>query len=156
MDPQPGVIPFDNEFKLLNDAYGFSLIDGLEFLAFDSMVLSPPTGKFGIYLKTFDTDLCLLLTDFQEEILKKNNYIIQMLNLNVVNKMVAFDMICRANGMLPDSFVFKFFFFFSATGDMYTFSAWHGGHILVLDNKTPKNWQYKWLWVNQDQVGHGH
>ena len=76
-----------------------------------------------------------------------------MLTPNAVNKVVAFEMIYRANGYVPDYFVFKFFFRFCLTGDKCTFSARRGGHALVPDGRTPKNWQDKWLWVNQELVG---
>ena len=76
-----------------------------------------------------------------------------MLTPNAVNKVVASEMICRANGYLPDYFVFKFFFRFCITGDKCTFSVRRGGHALVPDGRTPKNWQDKWLWVNQELVG---
>ena len=59
-----------------------------------------------------------------------------MLTPNVVNKVVAFDMICRANGVVPDCFVFKYFFRFYATCDKYTLGR---GHTLVPDGKTPRN-----------------
>lgn len=57
MAAQPGVTPTDAKFKLLSNAYGFSSTDGVDFPATDSMILSPPTGKVGIYLKTFDAGL---------------------------------------------------------------------------------------------------
>lgn len=97
---------------LLVDTYGLSPTDGVEFLAQKSMILSPPPGKVGVYLKTLDSGLRLPLTDFQHEIFLKNGCSIQMLTPNVVNKVVAFEVICRANGMLPDYFVFKYFFRF--------------------------------------------
>lgn len=111
------------------------------FPVVDSMILSPPPRKVGIYLKTFEARLPLPLTDFQEELLSKNGYNIQMLTPNVVNKMVAFEMICRANEILPDFYAFKFFFRFCATNDKFIFSARRGGHVLVPDGKTPKNWK---------------
>ncbi|CAI9279804.1 unnamed protein product [Lactuca saligna] len=52
------------EFKLLSDANGFSPIDGVEFPSTDSTILSPPSGKVGIYLKTINNCLCLPLSDF--------------------------------------------------------------------------------------------
>lgn len=104
----------------------------------------------------YDVGLRLPLIDFQEELLQKNGCSIQMLTPSAVNKMVAFEMIFRANNILPDFFFFKFFFRFSATGDKYTFSTHHGGYILVLDSKTPKNWQDMWLWINHEWVGRGH
>ncbi|CAI9274521.1 unnamed protein product [Lactuca saligna] len=117
MAAQSGDIPSEADFKLLGDAYGLSSIDGVEFPSPKSMILSPPLGKVGIYLKTLENGLRLLLTKLQDEILQKNGCIIQMLTLNVINKVVAFEMICRATGLLHDYFVFKYFFRFSATGD---------------------------------------
>lgn len=104
------------DFKLLKDAYGLSLADGVEFPSPDSMILSPPPDKVGVYLKTLDASLRLPLSDFQEEVLQKIGCSIHMLTHNVVNKVVAFKMICRANDLLPDYFVFK-----------YTFSVRRGG-----------------------------
>ncbi|CAI9263678.1 unnamed protein product [Lactuca saligna] len=78
-----------------------------------------------------------------------------MLTPNIVNKVVAFEMTCRANDVLPNYFVFKYFFRFCCTGDKCTFSVWQGAHTLVPDGKTPKNWKDKWLWVNQGLMGSG-
>lgn len=78
-----------------------------------------------------------------------------MLTPNAVNKVVVFEMICRTNGYLLDYFVFKCFFRFRLTGDKCTFSVRWGGHALVPDGRTPKNWQDKWLWVNQSLVSSG-
>lgn len=94
---------------------------------------------------------CLL-----KKLLQKNGCNIQMPTPNVVNKMLAFEMIFRANNILPDFFVFKFFFRFSATDDKFTFSARRGGHFVVPNGKTPKNSQEKWLWINRERVGQGH
>ncbi|CAI9281232.1 unnamed protein product [Lactuca saligna] len=70
-------------------------------------------------------------------------------------KVVAFEMICRANGYLLDYFVFKYFFRFCWTGDKFMFSVRRDGHTLVLDDRTPKNWQDRWFWVNHGLVGSG-
>ncbi|CAI9278887.1 unnamed protein product [Lactuca saligna] len=82
-----------------------------------SSPLSPE--KVGIYQKTMDVGLLLPLTDFQEEVLQRDGCKVQMLTPNVVNKVVAFEMICRANEYLPDYFVFKYFLHFCCTGDKY-------------------------------------
>lgn len=76
-----------------------------------------------------------------------------MLTPNIVRKMVAFKMICQANDIIPDFFVFKYFFRFGAIADKYTFFARCGGHNLVRNSKTLKNWHDKWLWVNQELLG---
>ncbi|CAI9260064.1 unnamed protein product [Lactuca saligna] len=119
------------------------------------IVLLLPSTEIGVFQKTLDAGIRLPLTDFQEEVLQKDDCSLQMLTPNAVNKAVAFEMICRANGYVPDYFVFKFFFWFCLTSDKCTFSARRGGHALVLDGRTPKNWQDKWLWVNQELVGNG-
>ncbi|CAI9297787.1 unnamed protein product [Lactuca saligna] len=140
-------------YKYLVETYRLSSADGVEFPSPGSSITSPPPGKVGIYLKSLNVRLRLPLTDFQEEVLQKEGCSIRMLTPNTVNKIVAFEMICRANGVLPDYFVFKFFFRFCCTGDKCTFFVQQGGHTLVPDGKTPKNWQDKWLWVNHGLAG---
>lgn len=127
MAAQSGSTPFEVEFKLLGDAYGLSPADGVEFPSPKLMILSPPPGKVGIYLKTLDAGLRLPLSDFLGGGSIEKWGSIQMLTPNVVNKVVAFKMICRANDLLPYYFVLKYFFRFCATGDKYTFSVRCGG-----------------------------
>lgn len=69
MENQPGIVPSPIEFELLRDTYGFFPADGVELPISDSMIISPPTEKVGIYLKTFNDELRLPLTEFQEELL---------------------------------------------------------------------------------------
>lgn len=97
-------------------------MDGVDFPLPGSSITSPPPGKVGVYLKSLDVGLFLPLTDFWEEVLRKEGCSIQMLTPNTVNKVVAFEMIRYANGVLPDYFVFKYFFSFYCTGDKCTFS----------------------------------
>lgn len=52
METQSGTIPSEAEFKLLSDAYGLSLADGIEFLLPDSLIyLPPPQAKWGFIWK---------------------------------------------------------------------------------------------------------
>lgn len=74
------------------------------------MILSPPSSKVGIYLKAFDADLQLPLTEFQEELLPKNGCSVRMLTLNAVNKAVAFEMIYREKGVLADYLISSYSF----------------------------------------------
>ncbi|CAI9276404.1 unnamed protein product [Lactuca saligna] len=152
----PGIVPSAAEYRQLETTYGLSSLEGVEFPSLSSSISSPPPDKIGVFLKTLDVGIRFPLTDFQEEVLQKDGCSLQMLTPNVVNKVVAFEMICRENGYLPDYFVFKFFFQFCITRDKCTFSVRRGGHALVPDGRTPKNWQDKWLWVNQELVGSGH
>ncbi|CAI9290861.1 unnamed protein product [Lactuca saligna] len=156
MASTPCLIPTGAEFDTLLEAYGLTPADGVEFPVPGSLITRPPAGKVGVYPKTFDAGLRLPLTNFQEEILRCCGCSVQMLTLDAIHKVVAFEMICRANGIIPDYFVFKYFFRFPATNDKYTFSARRGGHNLVLDNKPPKNYQEKWVWVNHELLGRDH
>ncbi|CAI9283409.1 unnamed protein product [Lactuca saligna] len=151
----PGILPSAAEYRRLEATYSLSSLEGVEFPAPGSSISSPPPDKIGVLLKTLDAGICFPLTDFQEEVYQKDGCSLKMLTPNAVNKIVAFEMICRANAYLPDYFVFKFFFRFCVTNDKYTFSVRRGGHALVPNGRTPKNWQEKWLWVNQGLVGSG-
>ncbi|CAI9286500.1 unnamed protein product [Lactuca saligna] len=148
-------LPSNVAYQYLEETYGLASADGIEFPLPGSSITSPPPGKGGVYLKSLDVGLRLPLIDFQEEVLRKEVCSIHMLSPNVVNKVVVFEMICRANGVLPDYFVFKYFFRFCCTCDKCTFSIRQGGHTLIPDGKTPKNWQDKWLWVNHGLAGSG-
>ncbi|CAI9296339.1 unnamed protein product [Lactuca saligna] len=119
----PGIVPSTTEYRRLEATYGLSSLEGVEFPAPGSSISSLPPGKIGVFLKTLDARIYFLLTDFQEEVLQKDGVSLQMLTPNAVNKVVAFEMICRANGYLPDYFVFKLFFRFCVTGDKYIFSV---------------------------------
>ncbi|CAI9298690.1 unnamed protein product [Lactuca saligna] len=103
------LIPSSSEFATLQVAYGLTPADGVEFPATEFVITSPPPGKVGVYVKTFDTGLQLPLTDFQEEMLRRNGCSVQMLTPDAIHKTVAFEMIWRDNGIIPDFFVFKFF-----------------------------------------------
>ncbi|CAI9268435.1 unnamed protein product [Lactuca saligna] len=136
MADSSGNLPSSVEYQYLEQTYDLSSMDGVKFLPHGSSITSPRPGKMGVYLKSFDARLHLPLTDFQEEV-------------------VAFEMICSANGVLPDYFVFKYFFSFCCTRDKCTSSVRRGGHTLVPDGKIPKNRQGKWLWVNHGLAGSG-
>ncbi|CAI9292753.1 unnamed protein product [Lactuca saligna] len=134
MTSPPGIVPSATEYQHLESTYGLSSLDGVEFPSSGSSIMSPPPRKLGIYQKV----IRLPLTDFQEEVLQKDGYSVQMLTPNIVNNVVAFEMICRTNGYLPDYFVFKYFFRFCCIGDKYTFFVRQRGHTLVPDGRTPK------------------
>ncbi|CAI9287024.1 unnamed protein product [Lactuca saligna] len=149
------ILPSATEYHQLEITSGLTSLEGVEFPSPGSSISSPTSGKIGVYLKTLDAGIRFHLTDFQEEVFQKDGCSLQMLTPNAVNKVVLFEMICRANGYLPYYFVFKFFFRFSVTGNKCTFSVRRGGHAPVPDGRTPKNWQDKWLWVKHELVGSG-
>ncbi|CAI9300375.1 unnamed protein product [Lactuca saligna] len=102
-----GSTPSSSEFVTLQEAYGLTPDDGVEFPVSGSLITHPPLGK--------------------------------MLTPGTIHKVVAFEMIWRANGIIPNYFVFKYFFRFAVTNDKYTFSARPGGDNLVMDSNPPKN-----------------
>ncbi|CAI9285721.1 unnamed protein product [Lactuca saligna] len=137
MAGESSTLPSESDFRFLEETYGLSPTDGVEFPFPGLSILSPPPGKVGVYLMTLNAGLRLPLIDFQEEVLQKVGCSVQILTPNVVNKVVAFEMISRANGFLPDYFVFKYLFRFWFTGDKCTFFVRLGGHTLVPDRRTP-------------------
>lgn len=147
------LVPTASEFSNFQKTYGLSPTVGVEIPIPNTVITSPPARKVGVYLKTLVVGLHRPLTDFQEELLRRNGCNVQMLTPNAFHKMVDLKMICLANGIIPYFFVFKYYFQFGATGDKYTIYACRGGHNLVLESKTPKNWQEKLLWVNQELLG---
>ncbi|CAI9280141.1 unnamed protein product [Lactuca saligna] len=120
-----GTLPTEAEYKFLGEMYGLSPADGVEFPSPGSSIMSPPPGKVGVYFKTLFVGLFLNLTDFQEEVLQKDGCSIRILTPNIMNKVVAFEMLCRANGVLPDYFIFKYFY-----------SGWYRANSF--SNTTPK------------------
>ncbi|KAI3504146.1 hypothetical protein L1887_32691 [Cichorium endivia] len=116
--------------------------------------LFPPEGKTGIYLKTFDAGYRLPTSDFMEEVLRRTPVGLHQLTPNSVNKIVAFELLCRSHGIAPDFYIFKHYFRFAAVGDNYAFYRRSSVHALVPEPRySPKNWQDHWLWVNASRVG---
>ncbi|CAI9285973.1 unnamed protein product [Lactuca saligna] len=101
MATQSSTIFSEADFKLVGDAYGLSPNEGVEFPSPDLLMLSPPPGKVGVYLKTLDAGMCLP-RHFQEVILQKNGCSIQILTPIAINKVLVFETICRDNVMLLD------------------------------------------------------
>ncbi|CAI9304392.1 unnamed protein product [Lactuca saligna] len=100
MASPPGIVPSASEYTYLESTNGHTSLDGVKFPSPGSSILPPPPsppGKVRIYQKKLDADLRLPLTDFREEVLQRDGCSVQMLTLNAVNKVVAFEMICRAN-----------------------------------------------------------
>lgn len=77
--------------------------DIVEFLKSGVVITSSPPKKVVVYLQTFDAGLRLPLTNYQEELLCRNGSNVQMLTPSTVHKMVAFEMIGWANGIVPNS-----------------------------------------------------
>ena len=84
----------------------------------------------------------LLKNNFLDEVLHKNDINIYELTPNIMNKIVAFKILCRSQGFLPSIWVFENFFRFSTVEDKFAFYAQKNVHILFTDGKSgPKNWQ---------------
>lgn len=96
-------------------------------------------------------------TDFFDKIMRHYGFIVDGLIPNVVNKIVGFEMPCWALGVLPQPWAFKYFFNSSIQSGIYTSSQRRGVNAFIVDQKAPKkNWQDRWLWVNQYMVSYGY
>ncbi|CAI9285942.1 unnamed protein product [Lactuca saligna] len=91
MSNLPGILPSAAEYRRLEATYGLSSLEGVEFPAPGSSISSPPPPPP------------------PEEVFQKYGCSLQMLTPNAVNKVVAFEMFCRANRYIPDYFIFNFF-----------------------------------------------
>lgn len=60
----------------------------------DASFLEPPLGKVGVYVRTIDGGYQHPTTNFLDEVLRKNRINVYNLTLNMVNKVVAFEMLC--------------------------------------------------------------
>lgn len=141
-----GVIPTFEYVEILREKYSFLLEDEILIPLDEASFLEPPPGKVGVYVRTFDAGYRLPITYFLNEVLRKNGINIYDLTPNALNKVVAFEMMCRSQDFLPSLPVFKNFFRFFTVGDKFTFYTWKNAHVLVPDEKiSPKNWKNHWL-----------
>ncbi len=151
MDPTP------DQFKELQDRYGFLPNHGVQFPLPGSSISLPPSGKLGVHRKVFDAGFRLPITDFQRDILMQYGANVQFLSPNAVNKMVGFEMLCRALGFLSDVRLFKHFFKFSSSGHLYNFSCRPEITSVITGRLSlPRDWSDEWLWVNSDLLCGGY
>lgn len=116
--------------------------------------LESPPGKVGIFVRTFDVHYRFPTTNFLDEVLRKNGVNIYRLTLNFVNKVVAFEMLCRYQGFLLSVLVIKNVFHFSTDNVKFTFYSQKNAHVLIPGEKSNlKNWQKHWFWVDGSRVG---
>lgn len=118
--------------------------------------LNPPKGKIDIYVKHFNAEYHLLMSDLFQEVLRTHNLHINQLVPNGIDKVVAFEMLCPPNGINPYIWVFQHFFHFvtPSSGESYTFVVRKHRHVLVTEQKNlPKNWANCYYWVNVNHVG---
>ncbi|KAI3517682.1 hypothetical protein L1887_16899 [Cichorium endivia] len=86
-----GVEPTAEQYRLLADKYGFQPKD--DVLPAEGVDISlHPEAKVGICVKTFDVGYRLPISDFTDEVLRRNGVGIYQLTPNGVNKNVAFEL----------------------------------------------------------------
>lgn len=82
-DPLLRIVPPAKEFQYFYDMCGFFPGDGMDFCAPGSMFLLPPPWNLVSIWKIFDVGFHLLITGFQDEMLKKNGLKYQILMMLV-------------------------------------------------------------------------
>lgn len=122
MESRNGILLTLEQWEGFQKRYGFQLDDGIVILVEGSILTAPSPGKIGIYIKHFDAGYYLSSFEFLLELLYRHKVHINRLVPNGVNKIIAFEMLCRCNEIVPDLWVFRHFFRLSAssTGDNYT------------------------------------
>ncbi|CAH1451387.1 unnamed protein product [Lactuca virosa] len=110
MDSSISITLTPGQFSTLQERYGFHPEDGVTFVGEHASFINPPEGKFGTYTKHFDAGYRLPTSDFFREVLHTHKVHINQFLPNGINKLVAFEMLYRANGIKPDIWVFRHFF----------------------------------------------
>lgn len=79
--------------------------------------------------------------------------------LNGVHKLMDFELLCQANGIVPDMWVFCHFFRFVSMSscDNYTYCDCNYNHALVVEQKNSlQKWASHYYWLNVDRVAMMH
>ena len=96
--------------------------------------------------------MCFPTTDFFNLIIREYRFLVKELTPITINKIIGFELLCRALGRLPTVTAFKDFFNGSTQSGTRTLSRRQGVPTLIHDKKSKKNWQEKFLQVNSDLV----
>ncbi|CAI9296440.1 unnamed protein product [Lactuca saligna] len=76
----------------------------------NACLYNPQEGKFGVPIALFEADLRFPTTDFFNSIIREYEFSVRELTPIVVNKIVGFELLCRALGHLSTIPAFKQFF----------------------------------------------
>ncbi|CAI9285315.1 unnamed protein product [Lactuca saligna] len=140
------------EWESFQFRFGFVAEYGVQIPLSDASLYSPPEGKFGIPIALFKAGICLPTTNFFNLIIREYGFSVREMTLISMNKIVGFELLCRALGRLPTILAFKYFFNASTQLETRTLSRRPGVLTLVHDKKSKKNWHEKFLWVNYNLV----
>lgn len=102
VDSPISVAPTHDQFAALQERYSFQPEDGVTFLGEYASFINLLEGKIDIYVKHFDARYHLPMSYFFREVLRTHKFHINQLVPNGINKVVAFEMLFRANGISPD------------------------------------------------------
>ena len=99
----------------------------------------PPEGKVGILIALFEAGLRLPTTNFFNLIIHEYGFSVRELTLISINKVVGFELLCRALGCQPTVPAFKYFFNASTQSGTRTLSRRQGVPTLTHDKKPKEN-----------------
>lgn len=115
-----GVVLTSEYAETLRVKYGFQPEDEVLIPLDEASFLEPASGKVDVFVRTFNVGYRLSITKILDEVLRKNRVNVYEVTSNSVNKVVAFEVLCRSQGFLPSLLVLKNFFRFSTVGDKFT------------------------------------
>ncbi|CAI9290773.1 unnamed protein product [Lactuca saligna] len=98
------------EWEYFEFRFGFIPEHNVQIPLPDASLYSPPKGKNGIPIALFDVGLRLTTIDFFNQIIREYRFSVRDLTHIAINKIVGFDLLCRALGRLPTVPNFKHFF----------------------------------------------
>ncbi|CAI9297693.1 unnamed protein product [Lactuca saligna] len=116
----------------------------------DASVYSPSEGKVSIPIALSEAGLHLPTTYFFNLIIQEYGFSVRGPTPITINKIMGFELLYHALGRLPTVLAFKYFFNASTQSGTHTISYKRGVHTLIHDKNYNKNWQEKFLWVNND------
>ncbi|CAI9281463.1 unnamed protein product [Lactuca saligna] len=104
-----GRVPTAEEFKFLQDRFGFLPEHGVMIPAKGVSIYDRPPGKVRVPIPLFEAGLRLPTSDFFDMIVQHYSFTVNELTPSVVNKIVDFELICRSLGCVPTCWVFCYF-----------------------------------------------
>lgn len=105
-----GIMPSLSEFSDLQERFDFLPENRVEYPQKGAIISLPSEGKVGVPIPIFEAGLRLPMSDFFDDTMRQYGFSVDYLTPDAVKKIVGFKMACRALGVLPQLWAFKYFF----------------------------------------------
>ncbi|CAI9275930.1 unnamed protein product [Lactuca saligna] len=89
------------EWESFQFRFGFVLEHGVQIPFLDASLYNPPEGKVSILIALFEAGLRLPTIDFFNLIIHECGFFVRDLTPIAINKIMGFELLCRALGRLP-------------------------------------------------------